>query len=399
MQPLRVMLLMAKTGGGHGAVADAVAQALECQYGTAVEARVVDGLRGFAPFPFSHIDSTYPWQVKLGNRGYGTAWRALNDAGRAKSLMKSMWPLVRSAALKIVEQPADVIVSVHPLFVYTCLWAMNRTGRRLPFITMMSDLVSVHALWCDPETDCMLLPTEASRVQAIEHGVPPDKTRVTGLPIRPRFAEPIEPRPAVRARLGLLPDKHTVLLMGGGDGLGNLGEIARAVGFSGLDIQLIVVAGRNRKLEQQLSETDWPVPARIYGFTQEIPALMNAADILISKAGPTTVAEALARELPTILSGFIPPQEEENVTYMSEAGAGVLAEQPDRIVGVLASWLSNGRTLTRMSAAARAAAHPRAAFDAAEAIYTIARDRPLIIQPPRREPLLAALERFFGASS
>jgi len=397
MQPLRVMLLMAKTGGGHGAVADAVAQALEHQYGDAVEARVVDGLRGFAPFPFSHIDSTYPWQVRLGDRGYGAAWRALNDSGRAKSLMKSMWPLVRSAALKIVEQPADVIVSVHPLFVYTCLWAMNRTGRRLPFITMMSDLVSVHALWCDPETDCMLLPTEASRAQAIEHGVPLEKTRVTGLPIRVQFAAPIESRPVVRARLGLQPDRHTVLLMGGGDGLGNLGEIARAVGFSGLDIQLIVVAGRNKKLEQQLRETDWPVPVCIYGFTQEIPALMNAADVLISKAGPTTVAEALARELPTILSGFIPPQEEENVTYMSEAGAGVLAEEPERIVAVLASWLSDGgRKLRKMSVAARAAAHPRAAFDAAEVINTIARDKPLIIQPPRREPLLAALERFFG---
>jgi 1,2-diacylglycerol 3-beta-galactosyltransferase len=397
MQPLRVMLLMAKTGGGHGAVADAVAQALERRYGGAVQAHVVDGLRGFAPFPFSHLDSTYSWQVNLPGDGYAAAWRALNDAGRAKLFMKSTWPLVRSASLKIVEQPVDAIVAVHPLFVFTCLWAMHRTGRRLPFITMVSDLVAVHALWCDAETDCMLVPTETSRAQAIDHGVPAEKVKVTGLPIRLQFAVPIEPRPVVRAQLGLQPDRRTVLLMGGGDGLGNLGEIARAVGFSGLDAQMIVVAGRNRKLKQQLGEVAWPIPTRIYGFTPDIPALMNAADVLVSKAGPTTVAEALARELPTVLSGFIPSQEEENVRYMVDAGAGVLAEQPERIVATLDRWLNDGNTLTRMSAAARAAAHPRAAFDAAETIFTIARDRPQVIQQPRREPLLTALERFLGA--
>ncbi|HLF26154.1 MAG TPA: glycosyltransferase [Anaerolineae bacterium] len=388
---------MAKTGGGHGAVADAVAQALEHVYGEAVEASVVDGLRSFAPFPFSHIDSTYPWQVKLGGDGYGAAWRALNDAGRARLLMKSTWPLVRSATLKIVEQPVDAIVSVHPLFVFPCLWAMHRTGRRLPFITMVSDLVAVHALWCNPETDCLLAPTDISRLQAIDHGIPAEKIQVTGLPIRLQFAEPNQPRPAARAQLGLLPQQRTVLLMGGGDGMGNLGELARTVGFAGLDLQLLVVAGRNKKLEHQLKEIDWPAPTHIYGFTQDIPALMNAADVLISKAGPTTVAEALARELPTILSGFIPSQEEENVTYMVNAGAGVLAEQPDQIIATLKAWLEDADTLAQMSAAARAAAYPRAAFDAAEAIYRVTRDTPLIIQKPRREPLLAALERFLAA--
>ena len=399
MQPLRIMLLMAKTGGGHGAVADAVAQTLQHVYGDAVVCHVVDVLRSYAPFPLSHvIDSTYPLQVGLPGDGYATAWRALNDAGRARRFMKSWWPLVRAAALKVVEQPVDAIVAVHPLFVYPCLWAMHRTGRRLPFVTMVSDLVAVHALWCDAETDCMLVPTDTSRSQAMEHGVPAEKIRVIGLPIRLQFAEPVEPRPAVRSRLGLLPDKPTVLLMGGGEGMGNLGDITRAVGFSGLDVQMIVVAGRNRRLEQQLKEIEWPLPARIYGFTSEIPVLMNAADVLISKAGPTTVAEALAREMPTILSGYIPPQEEENVTYMVNASAGVLAEQPDLIVNTLKHWLGDGgQTLTRMSQAARAAAHPRAAFDAAEAVYTIARDKPVIIQPPRREPLLVALERFLSA--
>lgn len=397
MQMMRVTLLMAKTGGGHGAVADAVAQALKHQYGDAVETRVLDGLRGYAPFPISHLDSMYPWQVKLSANGYGAAWRALNDSNRARRFMKSWWPLVRSAALKIVQQPTDVLVSVHPLYVYPCLWAMRRTGRRLPFVTLISDLISSHALWCDPDTDCLITPTESSRRQAIEHGVSPDKIRVTGLPIRLGFAESLQPRGLIRQRLGLQADRRTVMLMGGGQGMGNLGEIARAVGHSGLDIQTIVVTGRNKKLEQQLSEIDWPIRTCIYGFTRNIPMLMNASDVLITKAGPTSIAEALARELPIILSDYIPSQEEENVEYVLDNGVGVLAEEPEHIVATLASWLQgDGAILDRMSTAARGIARPRAAFDAANIIYQLAYDKPLIIQPPQRDPLLTSLGRFFG---
>jgi UDP-N-acetylglucosamine:LPS N-acetylglucosamine transferase len=83
---------------------------------------------------------------------------------------------------------------------------------------------------------------------------------------------------------------------------------------------------------------------------------------------------------------------------MLDAGAGVLAEQPVRIVDTLKDWLSDdGQKLARMSAAARAAARPRAAFEAAEAIYSIACEKPVIIRQPQREPLLTALERFLGA--
>ena len=123
---------------------------------------------------------------------------------------------------------------------------------------------------------------------------------------------------------------------------------------------------------------------------------MNASDVLITKAGPTSVAEALASELPTILSGFIPSQEEENVEYMVNIGAGVLAEKPERIVATLKSWLKSDSKLKQMSVAARAEARPRAAFDAADIIYKLASEKPLIIQPAQRDPLLSSLGRFFG---
>jgi 1,2-diacylglycerol 3-beta-galactosyltransferase len=174
---------------------------------------------------------------------------------------------------------------------------------------MVSDLIVVHALWCDPRTDRLLVPTEVSRVHALENRVPPDKIQVVGLPIRLTFMTPPEPKPLVRQRLGL-KNKFTILLMGGGQGLGRVYEIAEAIGRSGLDAQLIVIAGRNKKLKEQLDAARWPIELAAYGFIQEVPALMNAADVLITKAGPTTICEAFTRSLPS-LSVAVPSQENE----------------------------------------------------------------------------------------
>jgi 1,2-diacylglycerol 3-beta-galactosyltransferase len=395
-KPLRIKILLADTGGGHRAASEALAEGLSYRYGDDVEPILLDGLRKYAPFPVSHLDDMYPWMVRFAET-WGKGWQALNEPGRAQRFMKSWWPYVRNTALKLAEEPCDAIVCVQPLYVYPVLWAMDHVGRRTPFITMVSDLIVVHALWCDPSTDAFLVPTDRSFEHALENRMPPDKIQITGLPIRLLFTDPPEPKPIVRARLGLKPDKPTVLLMGGGQGLGRVYEIAEAIGRSQLDVQLIVVAGRNKKLKEQLDAANWPIDLHAYGFTQEIPSLMNAADVLITKAGPTTICEAFTRSLPMIISGYIPAQEDENAEYVVEHGAGVLAEEPALIVDTLRQWLSPDPTiLQRLSQCSATLARPRAAIEAAEAVYQVAATHPTTIYTPHREPLLARLDRFLA---
>jgi 1,2-diacylglycerol 3-beta-galactosyltransferase len=193
-----------------------------------------------------------------------------------------------------------------------------------------------------------------------------------------------------------LKDKFTVLLMGGGQGLGRVFEIAEAIGRSGLDVQLIVVAGRNKKLKEQLDAASWPIDLKPYGFTQDIPALMDASDVLITKAGPTTICEAFTRSLPIIISGYIPSQENENADYVINQRAGVLAEEPELIVATLRDWRQHPERLTELSRNSGRLAHARAAIDAAEAAYEVATTRPIVYRAPQGEPLLARLDRFFG---
>jgi len=163
---------MAKTGGGHNAVATAVAEALEEKYDNKVETEVVDAIGDFTPFPIKHLDKTYPWQIKYGGNGYGLGWNVLNKTSRARGFMKTILPAIRQSALDIVNLETDALVAVHPLTVYPCMWAMDQTGFRLPFITMVSDLVVTHALWCSPRTDCLIAPTIECERQAIHHGIP-----------------------------------------------------------------------------------------------------------------------------------------------------------------------------------------------------------------------------------
>ncbi len=392
---LRILLYYADTGGGHRATAQALAEALTYRYGDLVEPVLFDGLRQYAPWPVSHLDDMYPWMSGM-SKTWGRGWTHFNDPQLVTRFLRVWWPYVRTACIRMAKEPGDAVINVQPLYTFPVLWAMERIGVRKPFVTMVSDLIVVHALWCDPTADRFLVPTEISRVHALENHIPPEKIQVVGLPIRLTFLTPPDPKPLVRQRLGL-KDKFTVLLMGGGQGLGRVYEIAEAIGHSGLDVQLIVIAGRNKKLKEQLDGASWPIDLRPYGFVQEVPAFMNAADVLITKAGPTTICEAFTRALPIIVSGYIPSQENENADYVTENQAGVLAEEPEWIIDVLRRWVNQPELLARLSANSARLARPRAAIDAAEAAYEVATSRPIVYRAPQGEPLLARLDRFFGS--
>jgi 1,2-diacylglycerol 3-beta-galactosyltransferase len=133
-----------------------------------------------------------------------------------------------------------------------------------------------------------------------------------------------------------------------------------------MEFQLIIVAGRNPALKLQLQLADWKIPVRIYGFTREIPVLMAASDILVTKAGPSTVAEALAMGLPMILSGYIPGQEDGNMKIVVHGKAGVYAPKPKQMAQTLREWLTPGsNTLGEYAQNARKMGRPEAAENVA----------------------------------
>uniref|UniRef100_UPI002ADDD157 MGDG synthase family glycosyltransferase n=1 Tax=Thermoflexus sp. TaxID=1969742 RepID=UPI002ADDD157 len=372
---LRVLLLMSDTGGGHRSVSEALAEGLRALYGDAVEPRIVDAFIQYAPFPLNRSPALYPYMVKPAIVPfYARAWHFANHPRRARQLVYLFWPWVRQRIAKLfAENPADVIVSVHPLFNDVTLRYWMKAPRRVPFVIVICDIGSIHALWC-ANADLVIAPHEGARHRAIACGVPPERVVVTGFPIRLRFRD-VRGRPKAfwREQLGWRPDLPTVLVMGGGEGMGKVFENARAVAEAGLPLQLAVVAGRNERLRRRLEVVEWPVPTYVYGFVRAIPEMMAAADVIVTKAGPNTIAEALAVGRPMILTHYLPGQEEGNVDYVVQGGAGLYAPEPEQVKEAVREWLSRPDLLETFAARAAAMGYPDAALDAARWIGEIAR--------------------------
>ncbi|NOY98950.1 MAG: glycosyltransferase [Chloroflexi bacterium] len=359
-----ILFLFSDTGGGHRSAAEAIIEALELEFGDALTAEMVDFFKGYAPLPFNKMPDWYPDMVKAPQL-WGLSFKISDGRLRARAITASMWPYVGRAARELVARhPCDMVVTVHPLATTVFLKALGE--KRPPFITVVTDMVTTHALWYDTRADLILVPTEIARQRALGYDMPPEKLRVVGQPIPERCIAPAGDKSALREKLGWPQDKFIVVVVGGGDGMGPLGKTARAIADSGLDIAQVIVTGRNAALKKKLESETWPIPTFIYGFTHELPDFMRAADVLVTKAGPGTIAEALTAHLPLILYARLPGQEDGNVTYVTEVGAGVWAPSPQQVVETLTKWVQNPEEREKVTAACKRAARP-------EASHTIAR--------------------------
>ena len=361
-----ILFLFSDTGGGHRAAMEAIIEALHLEFGDAVTTEMVDFLKDYAPPPYNRLPRFYPEMVKLPEL-WGMSYKISDGRPQARIVTSTFWPIVRRAARRLVkEHPADLLVSVHPVANSFCLKALGKN--RPPFVTVVTDMVSTHALWFDQRADLILVPTRMARDSALENHMSPEKVRVAGQPIAERYCRGRCDKPSLRKKFSWPVDKFTVLLVGGGEGMGPIAETARAIDESGLDLNLVIVAGRNTKLKDYLETLSWENPTNIYGFTQELPDFMRAADAIVTKAGPGTIAEALAAGLPIILYAKLPGQEDGNVTYVENRGVGVWAPEPLKVVRTLTRWVCRPAERAEVVKNCRSAARPDAARVIARAL-------------------------------
>jgi 1,2-diacylglycerol 3-beta-galactosyltransferase len=361
-----IVFYFSDTGGGHRSAAEAIIEAINIEYKDKVTTEMVDFFKDYAPLPFNKMPDWYPHMVKAPQL-WSASFHATDGRAQARAITTTMWPLARRAAKALVRShPADLIVTVHP---FANTFALKALGKdRPPFLTVVTDMVTTHALWYDNRADLILVPTDKARERALKYNMPPEKVRVVGLPVADRYCQPMKRKSALRKKLGWVADKPVVLLVGGGEGMGPLARTAYEIDASGLDLSLVIVCGRNQKLKATLEEYKWENPAYIYGFTREMPDFMRAADFIVTKAGPGTIAEALNAELPIILYSKLPGQEDGNVTFVQEEGAGVWAPTPQEVVRALTRWIVRPVERQKIIENCRRAGRPEAARTIARTI-------------------------------
>lgn len=364
---MRILLLMSHTGGGHKASAQALKAGFALDYPQAVDVAMADLLIDYVAPPLNQLPKTYgvianhmPWLWQM-------LWSSGNYPAITRQLMEGVAYLSEPWLVDLLEkQRPDLLISVHPLVHELTFHALDVLQWKIPFFTVVTDLASTHPLWFHPRITTCFVASAASYAHALACGLQPTQVRQYGLPVRPAFAAAQPPKAQLRQRLQMNPELPAVLLVGGGDGIGPVAEIARQVDTqlangdqpSG---QLVVICGNNHQLYQQLSAEPWQIPTHILGFVDNMQEWMAAADCLVTKAGPGTIAEATIAGLPILLSGFIPGQEEGNIPFIVDQGAGAFCADPVQIGETIAQWFGPERAQLRlMSERSRQLARPQA---------------------------------------
>lgn len=368
----RILIFFSDTGGGHRAAANALREAFLRRAPNEYEITLVDGFKECATFPFNHTPATYyplttytPW---LWGWLFGSS---NNRATLPFSAAFDDFFMRRGCARVIRKHNPALVISVHPLINRPPCNALKAINPRVPFVTVVTDLFDAHGMWFSAASDLVTVPTQGAYQRGLFWHFPAQKMRVIGQPISLKFAAPLssETLAELRTRLGLAPDVFTILLVGGGEGMGPLRAIARQLNGSSLPIQLAIIAGRNESLQAQLSSDPWTIPTNIHGFVTNMAEWMRASDLVITKAGPGTIMETLAAGKPMILSGYLPGQETGNVTFVEKSGVGVLRETPEAITNQVRTWLDGDqRGLAELQQNAQRAARPDAAMEIVKVI-------------------------------
>ena len=335
---------------------------------------VADPLIGQGPRITRRLAALYSPVIRRSRTAWGAVYHTSNTKATFAAIRAIFGPGVRKVVLDLLRQhDPDVVLSVHPLLNHISYQAIRRSGRPRALMTVITDLVDFHRGWTFSQADLVIAPTELARRVALRRRVPPDRLKLLGLPVDLRFRPPAPgEKRALRRRYGLDEDRFTVLVMGGGAGVGPLERQVRALAWEPYQWQVVVVCGRNERLRRRLAETRFSTPTLVLGFVEQMPELMRACDMVVTKAGPGAIAEALATSLPLIITGFLPGQESPNVDFVVESGIGAFAPKEEELFDEVRVLAEGGPTWRDMSRKAAEMARPYASSDIARECLLLA---------------------------
>src|ERR1700693_484224 len=264
------------------------------------------------------------------------------------------------------EHPADMVVSLVPHFNRALRESYEKAFPGRPFVTVLTDLADYpNHFWVERESQYVVCGTDKAVEQARALGhLDGTVFRTSGMILHPRFYEPISlDRSAERKKLGLHPDLPTGIVLFGGYGTSKMLDILRQINRSSLQVQLILICGRNEKLAAALRREPTRIPIHVEGFTTQIPFFMALSDFFIGKPGPGSISEALAKHLPVIIdcNAWTLPQERYNAQWVREKEVGIVVRSHRQVAGAVAELLKPGE-LARFRARA-AAMENRAVFE------------------------------------
>jgi processive 1,2-diacylglycerol beta-glucosyltransferase len=241
----------------------------------------------------------------------------------------------------------------------------------IPLIAVLTDYIP-HSYWIYDGVDYYVAPSDEVTHRLLKKGADPHKIKTIGIPFDPEFNEPQEPE-KIFHKFKLDSGLPTILIMGGGQGLGPIKTIIRSLEKIKTEIQEIIVTGTNKKLYNSLRRRIRKYRKKIllFGYTHNINELMSISNIIITKPGGVTTAEVLAKKIPMVIVKPLPGQEANNTAYLTEKGAAVKIDEAKKINSVIEDLLYNPGKLSRMRECASLISKPNASLDIARLLLEL----------------------------
>ena len=245
------------------------------------------------------------------------------------------------------EMRPDAIIVTHPNYNAAVTNIMAKIKYSVPLFAIVADPVTINPLWCNPHATFTICPTEEAKEVCLKHGVPDDKIRVFGFPVRQRFTAHLREQAksgSDTVQLQYIPRyPMNFMIMSGGEGSGNMSRLARIL-LKNFDCHVKLVCGRNKVLQKALEHTlaeKYKERIEILGFTEHIEELMLVTDLIFMRASPNTLTEAVMCNIPVVITGALPGQEEGNPAYVQKHGLGVVCTDPKELKNTVANLLAD----------------------------------------------------------
>ncbi|MHB1654106.1 MAG: MGDG synthase family glycosyltransferase [Desulfitobacteriaceae bacterium] len=372
MKTLRVLVFSSTFGAGHVRAAEAIIESIQKLEPT-VEITHLDFMALVSKVLNLCVRGSYIWVIKHMPKLWGKFYERTSKIPYDSLLQRFFNTLGHKEFAQYINlTKPDLIICTYPTI--TGILAQLKRNRvfNIPLATVITDY-TVHSQWIHPSVDLYIVGCKEVYEGLISRGIDPIQIYITGIPVNAKFERNLE-REGVLAKLNLLVDRPTFLIMGGAYGvLGKAKLFCKILDNAEYPIQSIVVCGENKKLYNSLDSLVRKGRNSFVrlGFVDNIDELMTVADVIITKAGGLTVSEALTKCLPMVIFKPIPGQEEKNAMYIKNTGAGKVVNNKKELVKALYGLIKYPEEIEEMRRAATGVVHKNSADRAANVILSL----------------------------
>lgn len=372
LSPLRVLIFSVSIGSGHNSVANALLEKIK-EESPDSQVLIVDTFKYINPILDKVVVGSYMETIRFTPKVWGYLYDQAEEGERLVDMGQILSKLLSPKLDQLLRDfEPDILLCTHAFPAGILSVLKEKKNLKEPLVTCITDF-TVHNFWMHPQVNIYVIPSTDLTYPFLEEKISLEKVKAFGIPIRSQFLFKPD-KSQLRQQMGL-KQLQTVLVMGGGWGLGKIEDVVYNL-VEESSFQVLVVTGANEKLKRNLEILKKDNRLHVYGFVDNVAELMGAADVIVTKPGGITCAEALAMELPMAIISPLPGQEDRNTDYFINKGVAIKVRKVENLVRELKILFTNELRLHHMQEMAAYLKKPDASLQTIQATWQLVQEIP-----------------------